>query len=230
MNKLLIALMVLILGGQGYIMYKQNQKPAARPKQEAATDAKPNTYVDLKSLPTTNPGRVALVEFSDFECPYCERYAKETSPKLREKFGPMSGVSFAFVNNPLPIHKSAEPLALASLCADSQGKFVAMHDGIFAGKPRTAEEIAGIAAKLDLDAPTFAKCLTDPTIKSKLDTQVKLAKDLGFAGTPMFGIGVVGTDGRVLLKKIVNGSQPLEVFTKEITAVLAQTPAVVVSN
>ncbi len=221
MNKLLVILCLLIVTGQGFIIYKQNQKPVARPKQEAATDAKPNTYVDLKTIPTTNPGKVALVEFSDFECPYCKRYAADTSPKLRAKFGTTSGVSFAFANNPLPMHKTAEPLALASLCADNQGKFLAMHDTIFTAKITSIAEATAVASTIGINLKKFEKCLTDTQTKTRLDSQMKIAKDLGFSGTPMFGLGVVGADGRVLLKRIVNGAQPAEVFEREIGAVLA---------
>ncbi len=159
------------------------------------------------------------MEFSDFECPYCKRHAAQVSPKLKEKFGPASGVSFTLVNMPSPGHPHAEPSALAEICAMEQG--ADLYDLLFSSKPENRDQIAQTAVNGKVqDMPRFLTCIDGQLAKDKLGAQVKLAKSLEFMGTPTFAIGITQPDGKVLVKRIINGARPADVFEKEIAAVL----------
>ena len=75
--------------------------------------------------------RVVLMEFSDFQCPYCGRFAQETLPGLRAKYVDAGLVQFVFRHNPLPVHPNAQAAAEAAICAARQGNFWGMHDQLF---------------------------------------------------------------------------------------------------
>lgn len=163
---------------------------------------------------------VTMVEFSDFECPSCARFATETLPDLEKKWIDTGKVRYVFADYPLSIHKNAPMLALAGACAANQRQFWPLHDLLFKEKPTTSEAVWTLAATIPgLNMGSFDRCAIpdpDPAIfKDGLDR----AKALGITGTPSFllGKGVLVVN----LKKIVHGAVPIDVFNTAISAVLA---------
>jgi len=145
---------------------------------------------------------VRIVEFSDFQCPYCLR-AHSTVIQILSTYG--DRVHFVYRHFPVPGHPNARPAAEAAACANDQGKFWPYHDRLFANPTRlTDADLKRHAAEVGLDAAKFDACFDSHKFKSVVDTDIREANELGVTGTPAFFI-----NGRLL-----SGAQPFEAFSK----------------
>lgn len=101
--------------------------------QEALPSVAPKVSVENGHLPALgdNNARITIVEFSDFECPFCRRYFSDTFPQLKKEYIDTGKVVMYYRHYPLPFHPLAQPFAIASECANEQGKFWEYHDKIF---------------------------------------------------------------------------------------------------
>jgi protein-disulfide isomerase len=145
---------------------------------------------------------VEIVEFSDFQCPYCLA-AHPTVQRVLDTYG--DRVRFVYRNYPLPNHPNARPAAEAAQCANSQGRFWPYHDRLFADQSKLGDaDLKRTAAELGLDASRFNACLDSHQFKSVVDADLQAGQDAGITGTPAFFI-----NGREL-----TGAQPYEQFQR----------------
>lgn len=155
---------------------------------------------------------VTLVVFSDFECPYCKR-GSDTIHELQKHYGKKE-LRIVFKHLPLPFHKHAEPAAKAAIAAHAQGEFWAMHDQLFydqqALKEGGSEYFISLANKLELDVKQFEKDIDSKRTRLKVETDKKLAEELGVRGTPNFFVNGIK----------LTGAQPADVFKDAIDAQL----------
>ena len=151
---------------------------------------------------------VTIVEFSDFQCPYC----KGTLPVLKqvtEKYG--DKIQFLFKDFPLTdIHPQAQAAAEAAHCAEEQGKFWEYHDALFGIAPNfDAAHFVAIAAQVGVkDISGFQVCVESRKYKARVEQDSSLGQTLGVDGTPMFFINGIGLSGAVPLsdfEKIIDG-------------------------
>lgn len=163
-----------------------------------------------------NPdAKIVVVEFSDFQCPFCRRHVQETQPTLDKTFVDTDKIFWVFKNFPLSIHPQAPAAAVAAECAADQNKFWEMHEILF--KDATPWSIAdpnpvfgGFAKQLGLNVDQFTKCLSDTGDNS---AQKRVQSDMQdgapfVQGTPTF-IVLFGGQGR-----IIPGALPLDRFTQ----------------
>lgn len=136
---------------------------------------------------------VTIVEFSDFECPYC-RKAQAVLGQLKTAYG--DKLRFVFRHYPLPFHKLAPKASEAAMCAHEQNKFWEYHDALFADSQSLAEEaLKELAKKVGLDAAKFDECLKSNRHAARIAADSAEGKQLGITGTPTFfvnGIKMVG--------------------------------------
>jgi len=153
---------------------------------------------------------ITIVEFSDFQCPYCVR-AEATVKDLMALEKYKGKIKLYFRDYPLPSHNLAPKAAEAAHCAADQQKYWEMHDKLFAASPKLeVADLKAAARELGLDAPRFEKCL-DSGEKAKLVTDgFKAGEEAGVRGTPAFFV-----NGRLL-----SGAQPIEAFQAIIDAEL----------
>lgn len=128
---------------------------------------------------------VEIVEFSDFECPYCAR-AAEAVRSLEKTYG--DKVKFAYRHFPLSFHPNAKSAALYAQCANSQGKFWKMHDAIFAAEGLSADALRSAATKAKIDLGKLDECLASTDAQSEVSADLAKATELGVGGTPTFFI------------------------------------------
>jgi protein-disulfide isomerase len=159
---------------------------------------------------TTGPAKgpanapVTIVEFSDFQCPYCGRLSP-TLKQVEQKYG--DKVRLVYRQYPLPFHRFAQKAAEASLCANDQGKFWQMHDAIFADQQ--ALEVAQLKSKatdLGLNTEQFNQCIDLGRHAAAIQADVKDGAAAGVTGTPALFV-----NGRLIL-----GAVPLEQITSVI--------------
>ncbi len=160
---------------------QQLQQQEMRNKPLSAEQA---TKLGAGDVPSYGPkdAKVTIVEFSDFECPYCAR-AAQTVSALKKAYP--EGVRVVFRQFPLPMHKNAQLAAEASLAAHAQGKFWAMHDKLFENSRNLSREtIDKIAAEIGLDMAKFKKQLDDGAFKDAVEADKTLGGEIGVSGTP----------------------------------------------
>jgi protein-disulfide isomerase len=182
-----------------------------RTKYEAETFlSEPRTEVAAEG-PAKGPADapVTLVEFSDFQCPFCARVIP-TLDQVTAKYG--DKVRLVFRQFPLDIHPQAPKAAEASLCANDQGKFWQMHDAMFQDQKKLAvADLKATAASIGVDQAAFDQCLDSGKYAAQVQADLKAGMLAGVSGTP-----AVFVNGRML-----SGAQPLEAFVTAIDEELA---------
>lgn len=152
---------------------------------------------------------VEIVEFSDYQCPFCQR-ANPTVEQVLKTYG--DKVHFVYRHFPLPNHPNARPAAEAAACANAQGQFWKYHDRLFATPDRLSDaDLKAHAAALGLDTAKFNSCVDTHATKDIVDLDMKEANEIGVNATPSFFI-----NGRSL-----DGAQPFESFKRVIDEELA---------
>jgi protein-disulfide isomerase len=183
---------------------------------KAAVPAAPLSLAGA-SIRGNRTAKIAVVEFSDFECPYCASFATRTLPALQKEFVDSGRVVFAYRHFPLDqIHTRARRAAQVTDCAGEQARFWEMHDRIFANPRQLSEKaFSEHAVALGLDTGRFGACLAR-SAPENISSDVALATRLGVTGTPTFFVGVVESDGQVVVRKRIGGAQSIQAFRQVI--------------
>jgi protein-disulfide isomerase len=182
----------------------------------------PPAAVDLGTEPPLGSAEapVAVVEFSEFQCPFCRRFYEGTFAQVKEAYVASGKVRYVFRDFPLPIHGEAKRAAVAAHCAGEQGAFWPMHDALFANQERLGQATYDeLAASLRLDLAAFRSCLEQPDARKAVDGDLAYGAGIGVQGTPTFFIGRV-KDGRLVNPQRIVGAQPLAAFSEAIDALL----------
>lgn len=203
---------VLIAGAVMYSNLPRLQGPAAVAPGKGSSNAGANkpVVIDSKSLVDDDPSlgnpeaSVTMVEFGDFQCPFCQRLFKETLPQIKEKYVKTGKVRFVYRDFPLTsIHGQAQKSAEAAECANEQGKFWQYHDLLYERQSALGlENYKKWAMELGLDVEQFNKCLDS----GKYSDEV--GKDLGDGQAA----GVTGTPGTFVNGRLVQGALPYAQF------------------
>ncbi|HTO98901.1 MAG TPA: thioredoxin domain-containing protein [Myxococcales bacterium] len=171
----------------------------------------PRIEVEAKG-PVRGPAnaKVTIVEFSDFQCPYCGREYPVIERLMKEYDGK---VRLVFRHYPLEFHNFAAKAAEAGACAQDQGKFWELHDKMFTNQSKLAvDDLKGYAKSLGMDAAKFDKCLDSGEKKPLVDEDLKAGAAAGVNGTPAFFINGL----------FVNGAQPYEQMKQTVDRELNQ--------
>ena len=171
-----------------------------------------------------NDAVVTLVEFSDYQCPYCRRHATTVLPELIESYVDTGKVRFVMREFPIAnLHARAEAASIAALCAGDQGDYWGMHDALFNDqKANSNENFQEAAAGLGLDVSNFADCLGSDKHKAQIVADQLEGQKLGISGTPSFVLGLTDPDdpSKVHLTNFIRGAQPLPTFAAAIDELL----------
>jgi protein-disulfide isomerase len=129
---------------------------------------------------------VTIVEFTDFQCPYC-RKAEATLDQVLAAYG--ENVRLIHMDFPLPHHSGAFGAAIAARCADEQGKFWPYHDALLASQSNfTAAGFKSLARELGLDPANFGRCLDSGRYAAEVESDRSVGERIGISGTPSFVI------------------------------------------
>ena len=166
--------------------------------------------------------KLTIVEFSDYECPFCARYVRDTYDQIQKEYVDTGKVRYVFRNFPLAqIHPNATKAAEAAECAGAQGKFWPYHDRLFANpKAMSMADLNAYGTGLGLDMPTFQQCMAGQ-MAAKVRRDLTEAAQAGMAGTPTFFIGTTTADGKVKVLKKMVGALPYNAFKATFDELLA---------
>lgn len=149
-----------------------------------APPAAANMETELAKASSDKP-QITLVEFADYECPYCQKVAADVN-KLRADLG--DKINFEYKDFPLQMHARAEKAAEAVRCASKQGKFWEFHDEIFRSKELDVDQLKAQASALKLNTADFDQCLDSGEETAAIEKDRKEGEKLGISGTPSFFI------------------------------------------
>lgn len=173
--------------------------------------------VDVGSAPSAGTGQIVLVEFSDFECPYCRTFHETVLPRIRTDYIDSGRVRYVAMSFPLPRHPRAVAAAVAASCADQQGQYWGMRNRLFtAGDLLDDVHLKQYATELGLDVAAFGRCQEGP-MRSVVEAEKAEGNRLGVSGTPTFFLGTQGSDDKIItLHRRIDGALPFAAFEREI--------------
>ena len=236
----IVAALVALLAGLGPMLAGGSDEPApgapgSTGTSDTATGSTGSTEQDaqiaaLASLARRTPGDpvalgredapVVLVNYSEFQCPFCGKFARDTKPTLVKEYVDKGLLRIEWRDFPY-LGPESGTAAHAGRAAAAQGKFWEFHDAMFADQQPpnsgtlTEDHLAAVAAKVGLDVATFRKDLADPKVQAPVDEDFTEGQNIGVTGTPAFLI-----NGNPVI-----GAQPTETFTRLIDAEIAKAEA-----
>ena len=179
------------------------------PAERVAVSLDDDTVMGKKDAPVT------IVEFSDYQCPFCKRFHDDTFGQLKSKYIDTGKVKFVYRDFPLGFHVNAQKAAEAAECAGEQGKYWEMHEAIFAksqadGTGIAPNDLKVIAKSISLDSAKFDKCLDSGAMAAEVQKDLSDGSSYGVQGTPAFFVN----------GQMISGAQPYSVFEQVIEAEL----------
>jgi len=204
----------------GVLVWAAVQSPTQG--QRSSPPQLPKEPVSLEGVATrgNSSASVVMIEYSDFQCPYCGQFSREILPKLNDQYISSGKVLLAFRHMPLAIHLQARKAAEAAECAARQGRFWEMHDKLFESPSQIDEaSLVSKASSIGLNADDFGECLAGLT-KEKVDSDAESARLINVSGTPAFLLGTLEKDRRVKVRQILVGARPVSEFAKALNGLL----------
>ena len=197
----------------GWLAFRQGDRaPQGGPAVASGIDVVEG--VDVSHDPVLGPADapITIVEFSDFECPFCSRFARETAPALRRHYG--DRIRWIFVNYPLQsIHPNAYEAALAGECAAEQERFWPFYDAMFSGRHELSRAgYSAAAEQVGLDEGRFQACYENADHAAEVALDIKEGEKFYILGTPTFYVN----------GKRMEGAQRPEAFAAVIDSILSQ--------
>lgn len=185
-----------------------------------------NVVLRVKGNPFKGSGnaRVTLIEFSDYQCPFCARHARETLPKLEKEYIHTGKLKYVFRDYPIPqLHPEAPKAHEAANCSGRQNQYWKFHDLLFQDQRSLAvSRLKKFARDLGLDMAKFNRCLDGGEETAEIAADRREGGMAGIRGTPTFFLAYtvpneddVKTVGRIM------GAQPYDVFKSAIDSLLA---------
>jgi protein-disulfide isomerase len=201
---------------------ERQQVPSAPPQ---VADTLPTEPIDVSRDPFRGPAnaKVAIIEYSDYQCPFCGRFEKDQYAQILRDYVTTGKVKYVWRDMPLDMHPNAQKAAEAGHCAGAQGKFWEMHDLMFANQQALARpDLAKHAATLNLNVGQFESCLDSGRYAADISADVADAAKANISGTPSFLFGLVQPNGTVKVVKKIVGTKPYAEFKAAIDSALAR--------
>ena len=194
-------------------------RPAEAPREQKTVRVRADGGAAIGSASAA----VTLVEYTDYQCPFCERHHDRTFPELRKNYVDTGRVRYVVRDLPLSFHAMAEPAAVGGRCAGEQGRFWEARDALFAVEGElTPDGIRTTLLGLGLDAARYDACVKNPATLAAVQADADEAAAAGISGTPSFVVGRT-VDGAVE-GTVISGAQSYAAFAARIDALLADAP------
>jgi protein-disulfide isomerase len=231
-GRLPLALAVLALLAAAWVWFSLSNEIADLREQqrglaEEVLSQRGSAMLDVAGAPVrgSDSAVVTIVEFSDYECPYCITYTREILPQVDAAYVATGRVRYVFRDFPIDqLHPEAMRAHEAARCAAEQDRFWELHYRLFSAPgTHTDTELEARATEAGVSLPEWRECLTSGRTREYIDASVAVAEGLGASGTPTFAIGLrePATD-RVRIVRGITGAQPFAVFQRTLDEVLRQ--------
>lgn len=214
-EKNFLALSILVTGFMiaGSLLYTDGvstKSGTAQIQQDPQGNVRVNVSADDDPMLGNKNAKVTVIEFSDYQCPFCRSFWKDSFQQLKKEYIDSGKIKFIYRDYPLSFHPMAEPTAQAAECADDQGKYWEYHDKIFGEEDKkgqgtvtyTVAELKLWASQIGLNSDKFNQCLDSGKYKTEVQKDFDAGNAAGVSGTPSFFI-----NGRLIV-----GAQPFSAF------------------
>lgn len=153
---------------------------------------------------------LVLVEFSDYECPFCIRHFTQTMPEIEREYIATGKLRYVFMDFPIDqLHPAALKAHEAARCAGEQGKYWEMHNRLFTpAGTHGVDQLKALASSVGLDRGRFDTCLDSGRMQGPVRASVDTATQLGADGTPQMYLGVADASGNVRIIRSIRGAVP----------------------
>ncbi len=223
--------LVIVVAVMVIVRLTSGAHPQASPTKASQAGTRREEPLPSDPLPLANAAltgdltaKVAIIEFSDFQCPYCRTFALGVWPELQRQYVDTGKVLFAFRHMPLDsIHPRARALAEAAECARRQDNFWQFHDGFFQRQKELVDlDLVEFASDVGVARASLVKCL-DGEASAAVAADETMGRVFGVAGTPTFFIGRVDGErqGVVTVTGRLSGARPLQDFARAIDVALS---------
>ena len=196
---------------------------APRPSAPSGPNVK-DLVLTLGANPVKGPAsaKVTLLEFTDYQCPFCGRHVRETWPQIAKEYLDAGKIRYAMLDMPLAMHPRAFDAAKAARCAGDQGKFWEMHDRLFANQ-RALDPLTGHAEAVGLKVPQFEECMKSEKHSDSIKADMSQGQKAGFSGTPSFVIALTDPSDPKKVKGVaaIVGAASYDRFKAELDTALA---------
>jgi protein-disulfide isomerase len=158
---------------------------------------------------------VALIEYADFECPYCAKFAQDVESALQTEYIDTGRLLLVFKHLPLPKHQYAPAAAQAAWCAGRQSKFWEMHARLFSLGGHLGGDgysLEAVGSDLGLDVAAYSACRNGADSRQAVEVNRAEGERLKISGTPTFLLGRIGPDRSVQVSHVLRGAKPIEAF------------------
>lgn len=194
-----ISILIAAVLVSGTILYTRGMLPFGGPAGGGENEPPAKVKVEVSDsdhMLGSKDAKVTIVEFSDFQCPFCRTFFNDAYAKLKKEYIDTGKVRLIYKHFPLSFHAMATPAANASECAAEQGKFWEMHDKIFQEQSKlgtgtvefAVKDLKKWAAQIGLKAAQFNSCLDSKKYQSRVDGDTTYGGELQVSGTPTFFI------------------------------------------
>lgn len=171
-----------------------------------------------------NPrAKLTLVEYSDYECPFCGQYVAQVYPQIDQAYIATNKINYVFKNFPIEqLHRQSLKAHVAAACAGDQRRYWEMHDRLFTDQRNLSlDRFVEIATMLKLDPVTFRACVESTKHEAMIREDVAEAQRGGVQGTPVFVLAYTDPKGQSITPlRVIVGAQPFEAFKEAIDALL----------
>lgn len=234
-NKLIVGIVIalmIVAFSVGYIVgnFGETKTVIQNTPQITPTQApnQPNSQTRIAVSTGDSPvmgssnASVTMIEFSDFQCPFCGQFFSQTLPDVEKNYVDSGKVKFVFKNMPLTnLHPNARSAAMAAECANEQDKFWEYHNTLFENQTSwsgldatdATKMFKQYASELGLDANSFNSCIDSEKYANTVDKDFQDGTSYGVNGTPTF---FIGNDQRGYIR--IDGAQPFSVFQQELNS------------
>jgi protein-disulfide isomerase len=195
-----------------------------RGQAPAPTPAATVVSVDGAPFKGERSAKVTLIEFTDYQCPFCARHVREGLSQIEKDYIQTGKVRYVLRDFPLEsIHPHAFKAAEAALCAGDQAKYWELHDRLFADQKALApKDLLQHAQALGLDLPKFQQCLESEKYVARIRKDLADGQKAGVSGTPSFFLGPTApNDSEMRAQKVLKGAQPYAAFKEAIDSLLS---------
>lgn len=214
---------VIVTVAAAVLLWAQIENRWLRPPQVGVSDVNDLRIEGNKIRHAKGTGGIVLIEFTDYECPFCGNFARATAPLIDEKLVAKGLVRHAIFNFPLEnIHRRARKASEAAECAAAQGQYWEMHHRLFSDQSALDEDaLRQSSAALGLKQPDFIRCLAGD-MSDHVTADMAEGRKLGVNSTPTLFVGTMDDDGSVRLAKRISGAIPFDELKDVVEAVTQQ--------
>jgi len=220
----LMVLLVAAVWTGGFGLRGGEESAGQQTQPTAAAPDRVKVSIDDDPMIGNKDAKVTVIEFSDFQCPFCRRYFTQTFEQVKKNYIDTNKIRYVYRDYPLPFHPAALPYAEAADCANEQGKFWEFHDMIYNEQNKQgaatieylgADAVKKMAMGLGLDAAKFNSCFDSEKYKDEVNKDLAAGSTAGVSGTPTF---FIGNDKKGYVSLV--GAQPYAAFQAAIDAEL----------